>query len=449
MSEGTAPATVSAAPADRTPSRGRLILARLLTVVGVLLVVISLFANYVKREALDESQFRSTSRALIADPAIRNQLAATLVEQLYANVDVSGALADNLPSNLQGLSGPIAGAARTAVDTAAQALLARPRVQDTFVAASSLAQREFVAVLDGNTEVLSTTGGKVVLDIRPLVLELGNRFSFIPNLESQIPPGSAQVTILESNELKTTQDLTKALRFVADWIWVLAVAAWAAAIWLARGRRRIELRAIAIGVVATGFLVLLLRALAGRYLVNHLVVSDSVRPAAASAWNIITDLLAGAGWTAVIVGVVALVGVWLTGDGRRPVAARHALAPYLQRPEIAYSTLVVAYLLLLWWRPTPQFGFWLNVVLFFVFAVLGLEALRRQTAREFPNAERGGAVSAARGAVASIRLPSRTRGATGELERLARLHAEGALDDAEFAEAKAQLLGGPTEPGAT
>lgn len=442
MTDSPTPPAAPATGAGARTSRGRILLARTLTVIGILLLLVSMLSNFVKREALDESQFRDTSRALIADDTVRDQLALTLVDQLYENVDIANTLAEQLPGNLQGLAGPISGIAREAVDRTAQRLLERPRVQDTFVTASSLAQQQFIAVLDGDTRMLETTGGKVVLDVRPLVLQLGDRFSFIPDLESRIPESAAKVTILESDQLSAAQDVTKALRFVANWIWILVLAAWGGAIWLARGRRRIETRAIATGVIVAGVLVLLVRTLAGRYLVDELVVYDSVRPAVANAYDILTRLLAGAGWTAVIFGVVALIGVWVTGKGARATAVRRWLAPYLQRPEIAYGTLVVAYLLLLWWQPTPQFGFPINILIFFVLALIGLETIRRQAAREFPDAEAGSPVAAIRAAVSSTRKPSTTPSTSGELERLARLHASGELDDAEYAAAKARLLGG-------
>jgi hypothetical protein len=412
-----------------------------LTVVAILLVVISVLANFVKREALDNSRFRETSRALIADDTIRNQLAETLVDQLYANVDVAAALQQRLPPNLQRLSGPIAGAVREASDRSARRLLERPRVQDAFVNLSSAAQRQFVAVLDGETRRLETTGGRVVLDVRPLVLDLGNRFSFIGDLSQRIPENKARITVLESDQLKAAQDVTKLLRFIADWIWVLALAAAAAAIWLARGRRRIEVRALAIGVLIAGILILIVRTMIGRYLVDHLVKADSVKPAVANAYAILTDLLRGAGWTAVIIAVIVFVGLWLSGPRPRAVATRRALSPYLRRPEIVYSALVVGYLLLLWWRPTPQFGFWLNVTVYFVLAVLGVEVLRRQVAREFPDTEPRGLVDAARDIIGRRPGRAKTADPAGELERLARLRAEGALDDEEFAAAKAQILG--------
>ena len=377
MSETTAPPPKKA---SHGPSKTRIILARVLTVIGILLVVVSALANFVKREALDKDHFKATSRAIIADDAIRDQIALTLVDQLYNNTDVAASVEAKLPDNLKPLAVPIAGLARNATETAAKRLLERPKVQDLFVNASSLAQSQFVAVLDGDTQALQTTDGKVVLDLRPILIKLGTRFNVI---QSKIPPQSGQVTILESHQLKAGQRLTRALRFTASWIWALALLSWAGAILLVRGRRRLEVRAIAIGFVAAGFLILIVCSLAERYFVNTLVKSDSVRPAAKNAFEIMTDLLKGAGWTGVIVGVVALVGVWLTGPGRRATQARQTLAPHLAGAGI-YGATIGGYLLLLWWRPTPQFGYWVNVLIFFVLLLAGTEVLRRQLAREAP-----------------------------------------------------------------
>ncbi len=437
-----APPPPSPPPQDSSPvaSRRRLLAARSLTVVAILLAIVSVLANFVKREALDTSQFRHTARALIADRTVQEQVAATLTDQLYANVDVPAALQKRLPANLDGLAGPIAGAVRETADRSARRLLQRPGVQDVFVGAASAAQRQFVAVLDGNTRIAQTSGGKVVLDVSPLVLDLGNRFSFIPNLEARIPRGSAKVTIVESGQLKTAQDATRLLRFVADWIWALALAAAAAAVWLARGHRRVELRALAIGLLAAGLIILVVQTLIGRYLVDHLVKTESAGPAAARVYSILTELLRGDGWTAIIIAVIALIGIWLSSPRPRAVRARRAVSPYLRRADVAYPIVIGGYLLLLWWRPTPQFGFPRTVIVWFVLALLGLEVLRRQTAREFPDTEPTGLLETVREAVGHRRAP-RSEGATGELERLAGLHTTGSLDDTEFAAAKAHVLG--------
>jgi hypothetical protein len=365
--------------ASASPSRGRIIGARALLVLGVLLSVVTILSTYVKREALDDGQFKQTSQQLIASPAIQEQVAATLVETLYANVDVSSELKAKLPENLQGLAAPIAGASRELVDRAARELLARPRAQATFVELSSFSQQQLLEVLHGDTKRLQASNGNVVLDLRPLVLKLGDRFGFVTNLAGKIPQDSAQVTILKSNDLKLAQDVTHWLEQVANYVWFLALACWVGAIWLTRGRRRQEVRSLGIGLIIVGVLVLLTRWLAGKYVVDNLVQSDSVRPAASDAWQIITQSLAASGWVALAVGVLTAVGAWLVGPGDHATSARAAIAPALRRAEIAWSAWVLGMALIIWILPLQVFR---TTLLLIVASAIGYAVLRRQLAAE-------------------------------------------------------------------
>ena len=117
---------MNASPAVSSPSRGRIVAARALLVVGVLLTVVSILSTYVKREALDPDQFKQTSQELIASPAIQEQVATVMVDAFYENIDVSSELEGQLPDNLQALAGPIAGLSRELVDRAAQELVHAP-----------------------------------------------------------------------------------------------------------------------------------------------------------------------------------------------------------------------------------------------------------------------------------------------------------------------------------
>ena len=69
------------------------------------LPVLSLVAAYVRFQALDTNTVKNTADDLIADKAIRDQVAATLVDQLYANVDVQAELQKKLPQQIQGARG--------------------------------------------------------------------------------------------------------------------------------------------------------------------------------------------------------------------------------------------------------------------------------------------------------------------------------------------------------
>ena len=175
-------------------------------------------------------------------------------------------------------------------------------------------------VLHGDTEALETTDGNVVLDLRPLVLKLGDRFGFVENLADKVPQDSAQVTILKSDDLSTAQTITHGSSMSANYVWILALACWVGAIWLARGRRRQEVRALGIGLIVVGVLVLLARSLAGTLLGRQLVANDSVRPAASDAWKIITASLAAAGWVALAFGVL----IASAPGSSAPVSARTA-----------------------------------------------------------------------------------------------------------------------------
>jgi hypothetical protein len=275
----------------------------------------------------------------------------------------------------------MAGLAQGFVGTAAENLLARPRVQDAFVQASSLAQKQFVKVLHGDTKALDTSNGDVVLDIRPLVLRLGDRFGFVSNLAEKIPQESTQITILKSDDLKTAQKLTHWLEQIANYIWIFALAAWVAAIWLARGRRRQEVRSLGIGLVVVGLLVLLVRWGAGKYVVNQLVSSDSMRPAAHNAWQIVTQSLAAAGWVALSVGILVAIGAWLVGPGARATSARGWLAPYMRRWEVAWGVWIVGMLLIIWLLPIEVFR---TTVVLVIASAIGFVIFLRQLAAESP-----------------------------------------------------------------
>jgi Short C-terminal domain len=398
--------------------------ARALTVLGVLLVVVSIAANFVERQALDRSEVEETAEQLIADDAIQQQVATTLADELFARVDVEAALQERLPEQQQALAGPLAGALRPVAERAALRILDRPRFQELWVTAVGTAQEQIVRVLDDEAEFLETEGGVVALDLRPLLLELTDEIRIAPNLSERVPEDAGVITVFEAEQLETAQDLTRLLRFVAAWIWVLALLAWVGAVFLARDRRK-EVRAIAVGFVVVGVLLLLARRLAGNYLVDELSASATTEDAVDRSWEILTRLLADAGWAAIAVGVVALVGVWLIGPSRYGTAARAWLAPYLRRPELAYGVAALLFLLLVLWGPISYVQRWTTLLVFAILAAVGVELLRRRAAGDFPDAVAGG--------------PALPRG-RAELERLEELRASGVLTEEEFAAAKARAL---------
>jgi len=364
--------------------RWRTPVARLLTVLGVVLIVISIVANFVERQALDADEFEETARQLAADEAIRDQVAATLTESLFTNVDVQAALEERLPPEQQGLAGPLAGALRPVSERLAVRLLEGPRFQALWVQSLSAAQQQVVRLLDDKARYLETEQGVVAVDLRPLLVELTGQLDIVPDLSDRLPEDAGLITLFDAEELERAQQATRFLRFVADWIWVLALAFWVAAVFIARDRRK-EIRAVAIGFVVVGVVVLAIRRVAGRYLVDELSTTPTQEDAVENTWSILTRLLADSGWAGVGLGVIALVGVWLVGPGRRAGEARGWLAPHLRRPEVAYGVAALLFLGLLVWGPISYIERPLTILVLAVLAALGVEFLRRKVARDFPD----------------------------------------------------------------
>lgn len=365
----------------RGTSRVRIIAARVLTIVAILLALVGMVAFYVEHTALDEQGFEAISRKMIENEEIRTQVAAKSVDTLFASVDVEAAIAQELPPSQQKLAPVLAGLARSGADRAAEAALERPRVQTLWVEVTTRAQRQLVLLLDDKNKFIQTEGGAVVLDLRPIVIQLGDQVAVIGKVAEKLPESSGRVVILQESQLKTAQTMTKILRAVADWLWLVALAVAALAVWVARGRRRLELRAIALGLVVVGLLLLAVRRFAGGYLVDQLVKDDGVKPAGHAAWSILTQVLADRAWVWIIFGVLMLLGVWLVGDTAPAGRARHAAAPALKSRPTTYGVAAVALLALALVAPQFSRG-WLSAIVLIGLAVVGIEVVRNIVLRD-------------------------------------------------------------------
>jgi len=371
----------SSKPKPGGPSRTRLIAARVLTVVAILLALVGMLAFYVAHTALDAAGFETISRNMIEDDAIRTQVANTAVDQLYANVDVEAAIAERLPPAQKGLAPVLAGLSRSGADQAAAAALERPRVQTAWVEVTTATQRQLVRLLDDKNQFVQTDGGKVVLDLRPIMIELGDQVVVIGRLAEKLPDSAGKITIIDESQLETAQTVTRILRAVANWMWLVALAVAALAIWLARGRRRIELRALAIGVLLVGLLMLAVRRAAGGYVVDRLAKDDSVKPAARDAWSILTQVLADRAWVWITLGVVTLLGVWFVGETGRAAQARRAAEPVLQNRVTTYAIVAGSVLVLGLLVPLFARG-WTISLLLLALVIVGVEVVRNIVLRE-------------------------------------------------------------------
>jgi hypothetical protein len=115
--------------------------------------------------------------------------------------------------------------------------------------------------------------------------------------------------------------------------------------------------------------------------------NPGVKPAAGDAWSISTELLKQVAIALVVYGALIVLACWLGGRTRPAVAVRRALAPTLhRRPWVVFVAVFVVWVLVLLLGPSAGGRTFFGVLLIFVLLMAGVEVLRRQTLREFPDA---------------------------------------------------------------
>ena len=164
-------------------------LLTLATIVG-LFGIIAVWAN---RQVLNTDNVTNMSSRILADKQVQTALSASLVNQLFASVNVQGKLQSVLPKQLQPLAGPLASGTRQIANSQAPRLLASAKVQAAFTGAVRAAHLTLLKVLNGGGNTVSTHGGLVTLNLRSLLTQLASSLGLSSQLaaaRSKIPSGA-------------------------------------------------------------------------------------------------------------------------------------------------------------------------------------------------------------------------------------------------------------------
>ena len=441
-------------PHDPPLSRARRIWVRAILALATLVAVLAIFAIWANRQLLNPDSWARTSTALLQKPSIRTAMAGYLVDQLYANVNVSGELKSGLPKQLQPLAGPVSGALHSVAEQGAERALETPQVQSVWENANRAADQELVAIVAGGGRRVQIAGGTVSLNLRQIVADLSRRLGLPADLAEKLPASVANLKIVNSSQLGLVRSAAKGLHALALWLTIIATVLYGLAVLLARGHRRRTLTWVGTSLIFAGLLVILARALAQSQLVSAITSDAAIEPAANDAYSVATSLLVQVASASIVIGIPVIFSAWLAGPSRWALATRRFWAPHFrEHPALAYWITAGLLLLIVIWAPIPAARNLWTMLLFSVLAFVGTHVLRAQMADEFRDAhpvsmrtalgeyahgmgERIGRLRAATAAAPADGGTSRT----GELERLAALHERGSLSDEEFTAAKRALL---------
>ena len=422
-----------------------------LVVVASILLFLGGFAVWANRQALKTDDWVETSTELLEDEEIETAVSAFLVDELFSAVDVEAELAGVLPPRLQPLAGPAASGLRELAGRISLRALQNPKVQQLWANANRAAHDQLLAVVEGDDEgALTSTDGVVTLDLKMLIEQVGAQVGI--DVAGKLPAEIGTIEILRSDEISAAQDAVKVLKALAYGLILLALAIYALAIWLARGRRRETVRAIGFGWIVVGIAILVVRELAGNALVEQLSSTAGVEPAVNATWTIGTSLLSASAGALIGYGVVVVIGAALAGPGVAGTAFRRGLAPLFHSLAASYGVLLVIVLLVFLAAPTEGTQRLAPSLVLLVLMVAGFEALRRKVVADFPDETWEAAAPRwrERGAAMTSGLRARGRGPSpdpeeeriAKLERLQGLRAAGLLSDEELAREKARIVGG-------
>lgn len=459
-----------------------------LVILASLLAFLSVFAIWVERQALSTSDWVQTSDKLIANSTIRSAVAEYLVDQLYENVDVEHELEKILPGETKELAGPAAGGLRQVAGQGAEKVLETSTAQTLWQDANRTAHEQLMAVLENKQEAVSTENGTVSLNLGSLITNLASQVGIGQSIAEKLPPDAGKVEILHSDQLKTAQNVVIGIKGLALVLSILTFLTFGLAIYLTQGGRWVTVLFSGVGLIAAGFLVIVVRHIAGGIVVDQLVKTESVKPAAEAAWSIGTSLMTSIAISIIVVGVLFAAAGWLASPNAPARATRRGIAPVLRDYAVwVYSGLVIIVGIYFISGPTQNLRTFLTTLIVACMAAFGIHELRKQAAEEFPDASYGDffgrtrerVVTAVKGAniperAAKLRLPEVRRppaagkaappappaaeaptaeapttvlGGEAEetriqhLERLAVLRDKGVLTEAEFAAEKARILG--------
>jgi hypothetical protein len=427
--------------------------ARALVVLAVLMAFLAIFAVWVNRQMLNTDNFADTSSQMLENDVIRGQVADYLVDQLYQNVDVAAEISAALPDQLKPLAAPAAGAFRDFAERTVNEALQRPRAQQAWENANRAAHKLLLTTLEGGGPNVATNNGEVTLDLKNLLTEMEQRVGVGGRVADRLPADAAQITVLESDQLDAAQSAFKLLRHLPVVLVVLSLALFGGALAVAPAWRRNAVRAYGIGFLVAGALTLVVVSILGDLVVGSLARTEAVKPAINDTWVLSTSLLREVADATIFYGIVMVLGALLAGPTSTALAIRRSLAPYLREPVVAYGSIAVALgVVILWWQPTPAMHNPFTALLFALLCLAGFEALRRKTARDFPDADDPrAAASRTRDKLVNVAKSATARSATpavatsqdarlADLERLTLLHDAGGLDDDEFVAEKTRIL---------
>jgi len=158
----------------KAPKRHRLrrIFAPILVALAVLVFTVTVPAAWGARTVLNTDRYVATVAPLAEDPAVQQSIATSLTDEVFVALNVQQLISNALASigeRATLLTGPLTNALHGFVQDQVLKVVQSDAFQTFWVEANRFVHTQVLAVLRGETDTVSVVGGKVTLNLLPLV----------------------------------------------------------------------------------------------------------------------------------------------------------------------------------------------------------------------------------------------------------------------------------------
>lgn len=318
-------------PPATSGSGVRRFFAWILAILAIVLVALAVNVGWAETVLLDTEAFVSTLGPLARDEAVAEALSATIGEAVVEATELEASIAEALPDELVFIASPVAAATGTLVATVANELILTDAFATVWHTALRTAHGSLMVLLTGEGAIVAEDG-KVAIDLdtiaEPVFVAVSDKgFELEALVGDDFTLG--QIVLVEHDALGSAQTAVQFLDTLGWLTALLAIAAIAAAMFVATDRRR-QVAILGFGTAIAGVLnVVSLRF--GRGLTVGSIGDEVNRSAGLAVWDTLVGSLTGTIWALVFLAFVIGLVAWFFGPGPRASRLRVAAGDGVDR----------------------------------------------------------------------------------------------------------------------